>query len=75
METYYRPFTTLGFILIALGALLVLLPFIAKYFPDLEGLPWIIVWIYRRDGFYFATSPLLIILSLLSILLQLVRAR
>jgi hypothetical protein len=72
LEAFYRPFTTIGIILIACGALLVLLPFLARYFPDLEGIPWLILWIYKSDGFYFATSPLLIIFSLLSILAQIV---
>ena len=71
MEPYYRPFTTLGLILIISGLLLVLLPFLARYMPSLDNVPWILIWVYRRDGFYFATSPLLIILSLLSLLVQL----
>lgn len=70
MDTYYRPFTILGLLLIISGLLLVLLPFLARLMPSLEKLPWIILWVYRRDGFYFATSPLLIIISLISILLN-----
>ncbi len=71
MEPYYRSFTTLGLILIFSGLLLVLLPFLARYIPSLDNVPWILIWVYRRDGFYFATSPLLIILSVLSLLAQL----
>jgi hypothetical protein len=70
MDTYYRPFTILGLLLIVSGLLLVLLPFLARHLPSLEKLPWIILWVYRRDGFYFATSPLLIIVSLISLLLN-----
>ena len=70
MDTYYRPFTILGLLLIVSGLLLVLLPFLARHLPSLERLPWIILWVYRRDGFYFATSPLLIIVSLISLLLN-----
>jgi hypothetical protein len=71
MESYYRPFTALGLILILSGLILVTLPFIARHLPSLEKMPWIIIWVYRKDGFYFVTSPLLIILSLVSIILNL----
>jgi hypothetical protein len=70
MDTYYKPFTILGLLLIVSGLLLVLLPFLACHLPSLEKLPWIILWVYRRDGFYFATSPLLIIVSLISLILN-----
>ena len=71
MEPYWRPFTTLGLLLIVSGILLVLLPFIARILPSIDRVPWILIWVYRRDGFFFATSPLLIIISLLSLLAQL----
>jgi hypothetical protein len=70
MESYFRPFTALGLILILSGLILVTLPFIARHLPSLEKMPWIIIWVYRKDGFYFVTSPLLIILSLVSIILN-----
>lgn len=70
MDTYYRSFTTLGLLLIVSGLFLVLLPFLTRHLPSLEKLPWIILWVYRRDGFYFATSPLLIIISLISLILN-----
>ena len=34
-----------------------------------------LIWVYRRDGFYFVTSPLLILLSLLSLIAQLYERR
>jgi len=71
LEPWYRPFTVLGLLLIVSGALLIALPILARHLPSLERLPWIIVWVYRRDGFYFITSPLLIIVSLVSLLLHL----
>jgi len=70
LEPYWRPFTILGLLLIVSGLVLVLLPFLAKALPSIERVPWILIWVYRRDGFYFATSPLLIIVSLLSLLAQ-----
>ena len=71
MEQSYEPFTTLGLILIVSGLILVLLPFFARFLPRLDQVPWFIIWVYRRDGFTFMTSPLLIVLSLLSLFLQL----
>jgi hypothetical protein len=73
MEPWYRPFTVLGLALIVLGLILVALPPIIRHLPSLERLPWILIWVYRSDGFYFATSPLLIIISIVSILIQLFR--
>ena len=71
VEPPYRPFTVLGLLLIVCGFILVALPFIARHLPSLERLPWFIVWVYRRDGFYFITSPLLIVISLVSLILHL----
>ena len=71
MEPWYRPFTVLGLLLIVCGFILVALPLIARHLPSLERLPWILIWVYRRDGFYFVTSPLLIIISIVSVVLQL----
>jgi hypothetical protein len=64
----YRPFAALGWMLILLGVLFVALPYITRLAPSVERLPWYVVYVYRSDGFYFATSPLLILLSLLSLL-------
>ncbi|HUV55553.1 MAG TPA: hypothetical protein VMW03_10165 [Candidatus Krumholzibacteriaceae bacterium] len=63
----YREFSVLGWVLIVLGLLFVALPYIVRIVPSVERLPWFILWVYRRDGFYFATSPLLMLLSVLSI--------
>lgn len=71
MEPSYRPFTTLGLIFIICGVVLIALPFIARSLPNLEKMPWILIWVYRSDGFYFITSPLLIIISIISLILQL----
>lgn len=66
--------TLTGFMLIIVGIVLVALPLIAKYVPSLEKLPWIILWIYKGDGFYFATSPLLIIISAVFIILRVIKS-
>ena len=62
----YRGFSALGWFLIVLGVIFVALPYVARIVPSVERLPWFILWVYRRDGFYFATSPLLILLLVLS---------
>ena len=71
MEPSYRPLTVLGLLLIVSGFILVALPLIARHLPSLERLPWILIWVYRREGFYFITSPLLIIISIVSLLVHL----
>jgi hypothetical protein len=67
-DTGYRSFTWAGTVLIILGILLVLLPYLLRYVPSLEKFPPLVLYVYRRDGFYFATSPILIIISIISIL-------
>lgn len=71
----YRPFTTMGTLLILVGILLVALPVLARHLPNIEEIPWFILWVYRSDGFTFATSPLLIFITLLSIILNIIRSR
>lgn len=71
MEPSYRPFTTLGLVFIVCGIILIALPFIARSMPSLEKMPWILIWVYRSDGFYFVTSPLLMIISIISLILHL----
>ena len=42
--------------MIILGALFVALPYLSRVIPDLERIPWFILYVYKRDGFYFATQ-------------------
>jgi len=65
----YRITTIVGLLFLVLGALLLVLPFFEKFIPSLERLPWFLIYVYRRGDFYFVTSPVLIVLSLLSLLL------
>ncbi len=58
--------TLLGIALILIGVALVALPMIGKY-VDLSKIPSWIIYVYRSNGFYFVTSPLLILLSLISL--------
>ena len=61
----------LGVILIVLGVLFLIVPLLLEKLPSLERIPWIILYVYRTDGFIFATSPILIIVSIVSLLLWL----
>ena len=69
----YSPFQSMGWILILLGIIFVTLPYIARVVPNIDRIPWWILWVYRSDGFYFATSPLLIFISIASLLWSLLR--
>ncbi len=63
-----NPFTIVGVLLILLGVVFVALPYISRV-VDVDKIPWIIFYVYRNDGLTFATSPLLIILSAISLIL------
>lgn len=65
----YAPFTLVGIVFIVAGIILVILPFIAQHIPSLEKIPWILVWTYRSDNFVFVTSPILIIITIVSFIL------
>ena len=69
------PFTVVGALLILMGIIFVAIPYIERVVPDLDRIPWIILWVYRSEGFTFATSPLLIIISVISVLLAYLRGR
>lgn len=55
--------TWLGVALILVGVALVLLPILGKYI-DLSQVPSWLIYIYHSNGFYFVTSPLLLVLSI-----------
>jgi len=69
----HQPFTLIGIVLIIFGIILVVLPFVARHIPSLEKLPWIIIWVYKSNGFLFATSPLLIIITIISLILSILK--
>ena len=62
-----HPLTWLGIALILVGAALVLLPILGKYI-DLSRIPSWLIYIYRSDGFYFITSPILLALSAIALI-------
>lgn len=63
-----HPLTWMGLALILAGMALVLIPILGRYI-DVFGIPPWLLWVYRSDGFYFVTSPLLLLISFISILL------
>jgi len=66
MLEWRSPFTVLGFFLILIGVLLLAVPYVVKHLPTLERLeqiPWILLYVYRKDDFYFMTSPILLIVG------------
>ncbi len=68
--------TMLGVMFILLGVAFVIIPVIVRSLPSkdfLDRVPWIILYVYRQDNFVFVTSPLLILISLSSILYALLR--
>lgn len=55
--------TWLGIAFILIGVALVLIPILGRYI-DLSQVPSWLIYIYHSNGFYFVTSPLLIVLSI-----------
>jgi hypothetical protein len=64
--------TWLGVAFILIGVALIILPVIGKYL-DLSRIPPWLIYIYRGNGFYFVTSPLLLVLSIVFLLLYFLR--
>jgi hypothetical protein len=66
----YAVFTVIGLVLVALGIFALLIPIMLKS----DVLQWlsrihpILLYVYRREGFFFVTSPILIAVSLLFLL-------
>jgi hypothetical protein len=67
LEIWEKMLTSIGIAFIIIGVALIMIPLIVKIIPSIsiERIPWIILWVYRNDGFTFATSPILIIIGLI----------
>ncbi|MEM0440711.1 MAG: hypothetical protein QXY84_05070 [Candidatus Caldarchaeum sp.] len=59
----------LGLLLIIVGATLIAIPFLARYFTDLEKVHPLLLIGFRVDGIFVGTSPILILILLLVFLL------
>ncbi len=55
--------TWLDIAFVLIGVALLLLPILGKYI-DLSQVPSWLIYIYHSNGFYFLTSPLLLVLSI-----------
>jgi len=80
MPESHSPFTVLGLLFVVIGVLLLTMPcvinYAVKHTPTLEVLervPPILLYVYRRDSFYFATSPILPIAGAVYLLWLLIR--
>jgi len=74
-NSYDISFTWIGLLFIILGILFILIPHLIRYIPEIQKVPPLLLYIYHRDNFWVATSPLLIIISVLSIIFYLIRLR
>jgi hypothetical protein len=66
MSEWRTPLTVLGLLLVIIGALLLSIPYLVKHVPTLERLekvPAILLYVYRKDSFFFITSPILLIVG------------
>jgi len=72
---WQNSFNVFGVTLIFMGVALLVVPLIVKIIPtvDLEKIPWLLLYVYRSDGFVFITSPLLIIIGVAFFLWALLR--
>ncbi len=68
MFSDHRIFTFIGLTLTIIGLLFISIPFLVRHLPSIERIPPLILYVYKRGNFYFATSPILIIISIASIL-------
>jgi hypothetical protein len=67
-------FYLVGIVLVLLGIAFILIPMLGSSgILSNTRIPWIVLYVYNKNGFYFATSPILLIVSLLSIVVFLAR--
>ncbi len=67
--TFYQ---LIGLLFLILGLLLLFTPLLLKTIPSLEDIPWFILYVYKMDGLILATSPILIVVTVISLLLSLI---
>lgn len=67
-------FYVVGLLFIALGIAFLLIPLLASTGAlSNVRVPWVILYVYNKGGFYFATSPILIIFSIAALLIFLLK--
>ena len=68
-------FYLIGILLLSLGVAFILIPLVGRSLLSNMKIPWFILYVYNKGGFYFVTSPLLIIISLIGIVIAVVIRR
>lgn len=69
-------FYAIGILLLLLGVAFILVPLVGKSLaPSGVRIPWFILYVYNKGGFYFVTSPFLIVASIIGVILMLVFRR
>ncbi len=63
----------LGLVLTLIGISLMVLPLLGSMLSKDLRLPSIILYVYEGNGFTFVTSPILLIISILSIIIYLIQ--
>jgi hypothetical protein len=64
--------TWLGVAFVLIGVALIALPLLGRHIDFSKIPPWL-VYVHRGDGFYFVTSPFLLLLSILSLAIYLLK--
>jgi hypothetical protein len=61
-----------GILFVLLGIAFILIPLLGRSLSNVK-IPWIILYTYNRGGVFFATSPILIIISVIGFLVAFLR--
>jgi len=64
----------LGVFFLTLGIAFLVIPLLSRAIPPDTRIPNLFVYIYHKDNFYFVTSPLMILISFLSLLIFILRS-
>ena len=75
IDYWNNSFIWIGLIITILGILLILVPHLIKYIPEIQEIHPLLLYVYRRGNFWFATSPILIIISILSVMIYIISHR
>jgi hypothetical protein len=67
-------FYLIGAVLILLGVAFFLIPLLSSTGAlNNVKIPWFLLYVYKSSGFYFVTSPVLILITLITIVILLAR--
>lgn len=64
-----RVFFLIGIFLVLLGLVFITIPLL-DHFLSIEDIPWWLILVYKGDNVYFATSPILILITVLFLLFR-----